>query len=84
MKLKEKISYHDNGNLHQHYFVNENGLIQGEYREWWYSNENKFKIYYIVNGKLHGECKSWYSNEDQWETYNYRNNNRFGISITKN
>ena len=45
----------------RHYFQDENGLKQGEYKRY-YSGEQLWIHYFYKDGKRHGECKEY--NED--------------------
>lgn len=44
-----------------HYFKDENGLIQGEYKEWWSNGIMAMHCFY-VDDMLHGEYKYWHTN----------------------
>ena len=39
MKLTEVKTYYYKGNLNQHYYEDENGLMQGKYRDWWWDGK---------------------------------------------
>ena len=41
-----------------HYFLNENGLYHGEYRDW-HKNGRQWEKSYYINGGLFGEFKLW-------------------------
>ena len=58
MKLREIKEYYNNVNLHKHYFLDEDDLLQGEYKTW-YENGNSWEICNYKNGKKHGEFKEW-------------------------
>jgi antitoxin component YwqK of YwqJK toxin-antitoxin module len=45
----------------EHYFIDENGQKQGEYKSW-YSNGQLREHGFFVDGKLHGEFKWWHEN----------------------
>ena len=62
MKLTEIKEYYVNGNLHRHYFVNENNIPQGEYRYWW------------SDGKL-WEVSNWRNGNIFGISIQYKNNN---------
>jgi antitoxin component YwqK of YwqJK toxin-antitoxin module len=69
--LKEVKTYHDNGILHEHYFVNELNEIDGEYKKW-YKNGQQWEIGYYKNGLVEGEYKVWYENGHQWKISHYK------------
>jgi antitoxin component YwqK of YwqJK toxin-antitoxin module len=46
---------------YQHYFIDENGKKQGEYK-WWWSNGKIWEHRYYVDDKRHGEYKAWHLN----------------------
>ena len=48
-------------NKSEHYFEDDLGRIQGEYKAW-HDNGVLWDHRYYVDGKLHGELKSWYAN----------------------
>jgi antitoxin component YwqK of YwqJK toxin-antitoxin module len=45
----------------EHYFIDENGQKQGEYKEW-HDNGQLYMHCFFVDDKLHGEFKWWYPN----------------------
>ena len=48
-------------NKHEHYFEDEKGLKQGEYKMYFGNGSLYFQRYYKDN-KKHGECKNYYAN----------------------
>lgn len=67
-------------NKRQHYFVDENNMRQGEYKEW-YDNGQMSRHCFYVNGKLHGEYKSWHNNGHMFEHCIYVNGELHGEFI---
>jgi antitoxin component YwqK of YwqJK toxin-antitoxin module len=49
----------------EHYFIDENGQKQGEYK-WWYENGQLRLHCFYVDGKRHGEFKRWHENGQLW------------------
>jgi antitoxin component YwqK of YwqJK toxin-antitoxin module len=45
----------------EHYFIDENGQKQGEYKEW-HDNGQLYMHCFFVDDKRHGEFKRWYPN----------------------
>jgi antitoxin component YwqK of YwqJK toxin-antitoxin module len=45
----------------EHYFVDESGKEQGEFK-WWYSDGQLQMHCFYVDGKRHGEYKAWHPN----------------------
>ncbi len=45
----------------KHYFVDENGNKQGEYKDYYYNDQLYVHTFYL-NGKLHGEYKDYHNN----------------------
>jgi antitoxin component YwqK of YwqJK toxin-antitoxin module len=61
----------------KHYFIDENGHKQGEYKEW-HDNGQLYVHCFFVDGKQHGEYKWWYENGQLWEHCFYVDGNRHG------
>jgi antitoxin component YwqK of YwqJK toxin-antitoxin module len=45
----------------EHYFEDEFGQIQGEFKSWHKNGQPRIHCYF-VDGKVHGEYKQWYPN----------------------
>jgi antitoxin component YwqK of YwqJK toxin-antitoxin module len=61
----------------EHYFVDESGKKQGEYK-WWYSNGQTWMHCFYVDGKQHGEFKAWHENGQTWVHCFYVDGKRHG------
>jgi antitoxin component YwqK of YwqJK toxin-antitoxin module len=61
----------------EHYFEDESGQIQGEYKLW-YSNGQLREHCYYVDGQRHGEFKEWYPSGQIWEHCYYVDDNLHG------
>jgi len=61
----------------EHYFEDENGLKQGEYKKY-YSNGQLWFHCYFKNNNIHGEYKEYYSGGQLWVHCYYKDNNRHG------
>ena len=53
--------YYQSEKIHQSYYVNDGGNIDGEYKEW-YSNGDLWIHCHYRNGEKHGEYKEWSPN----------------------
>ena len=71
MKLKEV------NNDYGHYFLDENGLKQGENKEY-YSDGQLWLHSYYKDGKLHGEYKVYNKNGQLWIHYFYKEDIKHG------
>ena len=63
MKLREIKYYFSNDNLFQHYYEDERGLKQGEYKDW-HRNGEKCYITNIKNNKVFGIGLRYKNNND--------------------
>ena len=64
-------------NKHQHYFRDEKGLYQGEFKTW--RKDGTLWAHGIyVDGKVHGEYKRWWANGERSEHSFYRNDKHHG------
>lgn len=71
-------SYHDNGQVKERYYKNENGEKDGLYDMW--DDEGKIKVKSTyTNGQLHGLCEIWYGNGQLSERFNYKDGKRNGL-----
>ncbi len=61
----------------QHYFVDENNLIQGEYKDY-YDNDQLYIHTFYLNDQRHGEYKRYFFNGNLWEHTFYQNGKRHG------
>jgi antitoxin component YwqK of YwqJK toxin-antitoxin module len=61
----------------EHYFEDESGQIQGEYKLWYSSGQLREHCYY-VDGKLNGEYKWWHENGQLWVHCFYMDGNIHG------
>lgn len=61
----------------KHYFTDEHGRIQGEYRNY-YRDGNLYIRCFYRNSKLHGEFKRYHDNGQLRAHLIYRNNKRHG------
>jgi antitoxin component YwqK of YwqJK toxin-antitoxin module len=62
-------NYHNNGQIYKIYFHN-NGIIEGEYKE--YTCENILKSHrFYINGKKHGKSLFYYDNGNIWHQTNF-------------
>jgi antitoxin component YwqK of YwqJK toxin-antitoxin module len=66
----------------KHYFEDENGQKQGEYKSWWSNGQTWVRCFY-VDGKQHGEFKSWYSN-GQLYSHCFYQNGKMVVDFIKN
>jgi antitoxin component YwqK of YwqJK toxin-antitoxin module len=64
-------------NTDYHYFEDESGKKQGEYKRWHPNGQLATHCYY-VDGKQHGEYKAWYSNGQTWVHCYYVDGKRHG------
>ena len=62
----------------EHYFVDDQGRKQGEFKYWYENGQLRIHKFYR-DGKLYGESKSWYDN-GQLETHRFFKD---GKDITK-
>jgi antitoxin component YwqK of YwqJK toxin-antitoxin module len=61
----------------EHYFEDESGKKQGEYKTWYSNGQLDIHCYY-VDGILHGEYKWWYENGQPWVHCFYVDGKRHG------
>jgi antitoxin component YwqK of YwqJK toxin-antitoxin module len=61
----------------KHYFEDEFGNKQGEFKSWYSNGQLDIHCFY-VDGNRHGEYKSWYSNGQQWAHCYYVDGNIHG------
>jgi antitoxin component YwqK of YwqJK toxin-antitoxin module len=61
----------------QHYFVDENGDLQGEYKSY-YDNDQLWEHAFFQNGKHHGEYKRYHDNGQLWVHSFYLNGKLHG------
>ncbi len=60
-----------------HFFVDENGHIQGEYKVYYYNGHLYIHSFYL-NGKRHGEYKLYHDNGQLWEHTFFQNDKHHG------
>lgn len=70
--MKEVKEYYHNGQILQHYWKNEKGTLEGEYKDWMGSGQLWSQCFY-KNGMSQGEYKIWDKN-DQTETHCFYHN----------
>ena len=80
--LTEVKEFWSNGQIYEHYFLDENGKRHGEYKGWW-ENGTLWRHCYYEHGKLYGEYKCWFSDGTLYEHCHYEYDKRHG-EIIKN
>lgn len=59
--MKEFKEYYDGGQISQHYWKNEKGNLEDEYKEWHYNGQPWEQCFY-KDGLKEGVYKSWWNN----------------------
>jgi antitoxin component YwqK of YwqJK toxin-antitoxin module len=58
-KLRERKSWHENGQPKEHAFFRDDGRIEGDYRAWHENGQLRIHEFW-EDGFPEGECKNWY------------------------
>ena len=77
--MREYFTHYNNGQLKEHFFQDENGNLQDEYKLYYDNGQIKIHCFFNENGYRQGEFKWWFDNGQLWCHYFFKNGKEITI-----